>query len=68
MVTAFVYSMSQTQSVDDVESTTTTAPPPQLVPMTQADIDPIEYASSMTSIFHHDEFEDGNVFFSKLSK
>ncbi|CAF0802559.1 unnamed protein product [Adineta ricciae] len=54
MLTAFVYSMSQTQSVADVQSTIA----PQLVPTTQADIDPIEYASSMTSTFHHDEFED----------
>ena len=63
MADAFAFSMSQTQSVDEVQSKTA-----QLVPTTLADIDPIEYESSMTSAFHHDEFDDGNVVLLKYSK
>jgi hypothetical protein len=48
--------MLQTQSVKNVE------PPPQIVPPSQFDMDPIDYASSMTSAYQHDEFDDGKIF------
>ncbi len=48
--------MLQTQSVKDVE------PPPQIVPPSQFDMDPIDYASSMTSAYQHDELDDGKIF------
>lgn len=41
------------------ESTETVNPPQVVVSTSQLDNDPIEYASSMTSAYQHDEFDDG---------
>ena len=51
--------MSQSESTTDVT-------PSQVLPASQLDNDPIEYASSMTSAYQHDEFDDGERFLSRL--
>lgn len=45
--------MSQSESMTDVS-------PVQVVPVAQVDNDGIEYASSMTSVYQHDELDEGN--------
>jgi hypothetical protein len=47
--------MAQSEPVADI-------PTVQVVPTTQLDNDPIEYASSMTSAYQHDELDDGRKF------
>lgn len=49
--------MPQAEPIKDVELP---PPPPQIVPIPQVD-DPIDYASSMTSAYQHDEFDDGKI-------
>ena len=34
----------------------------QVVPSSQLDVDPIDYASSMTSTYQHDEIDEGKNF------
>jgi hypothetical protein len=46
--------LTQTETSADVTTT-------QVVPTSQLDIDHIEYASSMTSVYQHDEFDDGEM-------
>ncbi|CAF0828693.1 unnamed protein product [Rotaria sp. Silwood1] len=46
--------MSQTEPVDEIAP----PPPPPAGPPSQLDIEPIEYASSMTSTYQHDELDD----------
>lgn len=45
--------MQQTESITDV------TPTAQVVPISQVDNDPIDYASSMTSAYQQDELDDG---------
>ena len=47
--------MPQSEVVTDVT-------PSQVVPSSQVDNDAIEYASSMTSAYQHDELDEGNEF------
>ena len=46
--------MSQTEPIDETVTH-------QVVPPSQLDIDPIDYASSMTSTYQHDELDDGKI-------
>ncbi len=44
-------------------------PPAQIVPTSQLDNDPIDYASSMTSAYQHDELDDGkNTYFKPFER
>ena len=45
--------MSQSESVTEIAA-------PQVVPTAQVDNDAIDYASSMTSAYQHDELDEGN--------
>lgn len=47
--------MPQSEVVTEITSS-------QVVPSSQVDNDPIEYASSMTSAYQHDELDEGNWF------
>jgi hypothetical protein len=44
-------------------------PPAHIVPISQLDNDPIDYASSMTSAYQHDELDDGkNTYFKSFER
>lgn len=57
--------MSQAEEADEIESPTQPTAA-QVVPTSQLDMDPIEYASSMTSTYQQDELDDGKVFYSSF--
>jgi hypothetical protein len=50
--------MPQTESINDIT-------PSQVIPSSQLDNDPIDYASSMTSAYQQDELDDGKIFISR---
>jgi len=51
--------MAQSAPVTDIK-------PSQVVPTSQLDNDPIDYASSMTSAYQQDELDDGKVFLCRI--
>ena len=49
--------MTQAETITDVPPVSN-----QVVPISQIENDPIEYASSMTSAYQQDELDDGKIF------